>query len=1389
MFRIKSSTKTFLAVLIAIVAAAGFERLLRADVPHVPSNFWAPTGDMAGIRAGASGTLLADGHVLVAGGIDADGATAAVERFSPSGGGFFGAPSMQTSRANHTATLLADGRVLVVGGTGAIGTAEASAEIYDPSIVAWLPAGPLNVARRGHTATLLSDGKVLVAGGDDGGQAIDTLEIFDPATEMFSVVDGALNGARTLHAAAALLDGRVLLAGGYDGANPIATTSLYDPETGTVIAGPDLSTPRSGLTATTLLDGRVLIAGGAGPSGELASAEVFDPSTNTLTATDNTLAAERQNHLAFLLPHNNQVLIVGGLAGGSPVAAAEYFTPWEGTNGTFCAELICASGYVGPAVPGVARAWASGSALSFPASETVRSGPADGLLMLAGGSGQQSAELFGFATVKTDKEDYSPGQTVTITGSGWQPEEWVTLVLREYPLLDEHPLEIVRADADGNIESTEFVPDEHDIGIRFYLTAYGQQSQAQTTFTDGSLSAAPLLIKEAGCGSNQASFSTGDTVCASTTVTVMGGGSDPNVRIQWFRPDGTLARDTLKSSVANGSTQTDTLALTGLNAATGTWTVKTCKGPAGACSLGNTMDTKTFTVGAANIAPTANAGSVNTNEDTALDITLSGSDTGTCELTFSIVSGPSHGSLGSITNSACTPASPNTDTASVTYTPVANYNGSDSFTYRVNDGSLDSLAATASITVNSVNDAPSFSKGADQAVLEDAAAQSVTNWATALSNGPADESGQVLDFIVTNDNNALFSAQPVVSASGTLSYTPAANASGSASVTVQIHDNGGTANGGVDTSASQIFTITVTAVNDEPAGTSGSATTNEDTDLVYAAANFGFTDPDDSPDNNLLAVKVTTLPVAGSLTLNGAPLSPGTFVSKADIDAGKLKFSPVADANGSPYTTFTFQVQDDGGVADGGIDLDASPNTLTINVTAVNDVPSFTKGADQTVAEDSGAHSVSSWATAISAGPADEAGQTVDFVIDSNSNAALFAVPPAVSSTGTLTYTPAADANGSATITLHSHDDGGVLNGGVDASATQTFTITVTAVNDVPSFTKGVDQSVLEDAGAQSVGAWATAISAGPANESEQALNFIVSNDNNGLFSTQPSISPSGTLSYTPAADSYGSATVTVQIHDDGGTANGGVDTSAAQMFTITVTPVNDVPSFTVGANQSVIVNSGAKTVVGWATGISAGPANESEQTLNFIVSNNNNPLFSVQPTISANGTLTFTPALNAAGSAIVTVQVHDDGGIANGGVDTSAAQTFTITVLYSTSSCLGSPGHTILQPINPDGTSVFKQKSTVPAKFRVCDANGVSIGTPGVVGDFRLVQVISVTATDSVNEPVDSTTPDMYFRWSATDQQWIFNVNTKGWMANKTYVFRISLNDSSIIQFQLGLK
>jgi hypothetical protein len=139
--------------------------------------------------------------------------------------------------------------------------------------------------------------------------------------------------------------------------------------------------------------------------------------------------------------------------------------------------------------------------------------------------------------------------------------------------------------------------------------------------------------------------------------------------------------------------------------------------------------------------------------------------------------------------------------------------------------------------------------------------------------------------------------------------------------------------------------------------------------------------------------------------------------------------------------------------------------------------------------------------------------------------------------------------------------------------------------------------------------------------------------------------------------------------------------------------------------------------------------------------------------------------------------------------VGNASSSSVNYSVIYAPSgTCYGDLEHQILQPINADGTSVWKQGRTVPAKFRVCDANGVSVGTPGVVSSFFLTQVISGAAT-VVNETVSSTTPDTAFRWDATNQQWIFNISTTNLAANKTYVYSITLNDGTTIGFQFGLR
>ncbi|MGI5868049.1 MAG: SdrD B-like domain-containing protein [Kiritimatiellia bacterium] len=198
---------------------------------------------------------------------------------------------------------------------------------------------------------------------------------------------------------------------------------------------------------------------------------------------------------------------------------------------------------------------------------------------------------------------------------------------------------------------------------------------------------------------------------------------------------------------------------------------------------------------------------------------------------------------------------------------------------------------------------------------------------------------------------------------------------------------------------------------------------------------------------------------------------------------------------------------------------------------------------------------------------------------------------------------------------------------------------------------------------------------------------------------TQPAhgtlvLNADGSYVYAPDANYHGGDSFTYTITN----FNGRADTATVH---VTVLPVNDAPSFTPGADQTVPVNAGAQTVAGWAADISKGPANESWQSLTFNVANDNAALFSVPPSISADGTLTYTPAPGMSGIATVTVHLQDDGGRANGGEDRSAGYTFTINVIgYSI-------GNRVFKDFNNDGVHDFADAGIAGVRMALFAATG----------------------------------------------------------------------------------
>jgi len=307
---------------------------------------FSPTGSMATGRVLHTATLLGDGEVLVAGGVNNTDFPTMAELYDPATAKF--APttgSLTTIRVSPIATLLGSGKVLIVGGKSGPGVELATAEVFDPATETFAAtSGNMSDGRAFGTATLLKDGTVLVTGGldpagDGPGTPIATAEIYDPATDSFTLT-GSMTTGRFFHTATLLQNGMVLITGGLNSGDPLATAEIYDPVSKKFSSTGTMTMARMGHTATFLGSGKVLLAGGAGGFGgdSMTTAEVYDPSSGSFTATTPMISA-RSTHTATLL-QNGQVLVAGGAdvfyGGGqsSSLSSAELFDP---TTGNFTA--------------------------------------------------------------------------------------------------------------------------------------------------------------------------------------------------------------------------------------------------------------------------------------------------------------------------------------------------------------------------------------------------------------------------------------------------------------------------------------------------------------------------------------------------------------------------------------------------------------------------------------------------------------------------------------------------------------------------------------------------------------------------------------------------------------------------------------------------------------------------------------------------------------------------------------------------------------------------------------------------------------------------------------------------------------------------------------------
>lgn len=311
--------------LVLVAGGVNSNGILSSAELYQPTNgTWTSTGSLSTPRYAHTATLLPNGLVLVAGGYNNSGAVSTAELYNPSTGRWTNTDSLHTARYDHTATLLPNGLVLAAAGCGTGGSYLSSGEVYNPSSGSWATTNGLNTARAGHTATLLPNGLVLVA----GGYGTATAELYNPSSNTWTYTGSLING-RFWHSATLLPNGLVIAAGG-EGSNSVTLSSaeLYNWTNGTWTLTGSLNQARMYHTATLLPNGVVLAAGGFIPSlGSLASAEEYDPALGEWTWTCS-LNNTRYAQTATLLPQG-AVLFAGGVVGtgdsSNSLASSELF--------------------------------------------------------------------------------------------------------------------------------------------------------------------------------------------------------------------------------------------------------------------------------------------------------------------------------------------------------------------------------------------------------------------------------------------------------------------------------------------------------------------------------------------------------------------------------------------------------------------------------------------------------------------------------------------------------------------------------------------------------------------------------------------------------------------------------------------------------------------------------------------------------------------------------------------------------------------------------------------------------------------------------------------------------------------------------------------------------
>ena len=687
------------------------------------------------------------------------------------------------------------------------------------------------------------------------------------------------------------------------------------------------------------------------------------------------------------------------------------------------------------------------------------------------------------------------------------------------------------------------------------------------------------------------------------------------------------------------------------------------------------------------------------------------------------------------------------------------------------------------------------SLNADGAVVVSAFVAKMLNDSAASGFAPSDIASSSLDCQCGEPRNAsliafLFVEAPTIVGSvaatgGNLRFVLRANSNGQCDACYITLKN----KAGAQVTASP-FSIVVVPVNDAPSFTVPTASVPYNSAAGSSVPIYAYVDVFEGSANVVIPNWATSISpgptpdessqaLSFSLTAtSGTDLRASTYFDVVPVISaanGNLAFSLKQGLRASSYSPFEFSVVlvDSGGTAYGGVDRTAAGGLLLrIRVAATVLLPSFQSGDAIYVLEDAGSQLYTQWASEISSGSASSI-TSLRFALVVDTPILFSATPHITVPNGDLyvNYMPNRYGVSSGTVYL--------TNGSL-ASVPHILSITVVGVNDAPTFNPQFEElEVLEDSKLPIIGTnvsaasvldsrywYAASISAGPYEES-QKITFVLSCQS----STSTTLFPSGSLviatdsgfitRLSPTPDGNGVHSCSVVLRDDGGTLNGGVDTSTSQQLRIVVKAVNDAPScsiassvvslqesdssvaisFLSGAQQRTALTGAAATteviVRGLMRSCVAGPADEvASQTLSFDLLSCSSPLlplFTVAPRITdfdgSTANVRLTLLANASGSVQCTATLHDSGGVANGGVDAYEMK-FTLVV----SGANKAPFATVVAPY------IDVQPNTEVAQRVVL--KGASSGSPYEDEDVGIVDSIASVGVATTATSVFSVQP-----------------------------------------------